>query len=409
MPGYKGVVTVGKPKKELHCSQCSLLLRRAMQTGEGDRICHSCWQEKKRGGVWLECYPDRAADREVQLLEVFCPREANGCLWQGKLADLEEHFQECGEKPNPEFQTCPNEGCGELVPSSEIKYHSKWCPCKHCRRKMLANQSQVGIRKRKSEASSDEVHVHQIKTALSLSGNVLKTQRKLRTKLREALQLSQIQETHPGELLRVNREILACSRQLSQHSCLLEQKLNAFGSACCTNFSELLQMNRRLKEKLNEQSQVLLHGPQLSAYQEMFTYLEELENTLKGHMMKFIQWLKATVAGVSAIPLNHNGWCKRQKVCRNEAKVEDPFGEQARGAWACTIEEKVENLQQELEKQGKKVEKLEETNEMLRNRVAELELLQKPPNIVQGQDDGDPQITRHVFHDCFYKIINGSM
>ena len=54
MPGYKGVVPVGKPKKELHCSQCSLLLRRAMQTGEGDRISHSCWQEKKRGGVWLE-------------------------------------------------------------------------------------------------------------------------------------------------------------------------------------------------------------------------------------------------------------------------------------------------------------------------------------------------------------------
>ena len=22
-----------------------------------------------------------------------------------------------------------------------------------------------------------------------------------------------------------------------------------------------------------------------------------------------------------------------------------------------------------------------------------------------GQDDGDPQITRHVFHDCLYKII----
>jgi hypothetical protein len=258
---------------------------------------------------------------------------------------------------------------------------------------------EVGMRKRKSEA---EVHVHQITTALSLSGNVLNIQRKLRTKLREALVLSQIQKTHPGELLRVNREILAFSRLLSQHSRLLEQKLNAFGSACCTNFSELLQMNRRLIiEKLNEQSQVLLHGPQLSAYQEMFTYLEELENTLKGDMLKFKQCSEATVAGVSAIP---NGWCKRQKVCRNEAKVEDPFGEQARGAWACNIEEKVENLQQELEKQGKKVEKLEETNEMLRNRVAELELLQKPLNIVQGQEDGDPQITRHVFHDCFYKI-----
>jgi hypothetical protein len=85
-----------------------------MQTGEGDRICHSCWQEKKRGGVWLECYPDRAADREVQLLEVFCPREANGCLWQGKLADLEEHFQECGEKPNPEV---PIVCAFEFIPS----------------------------------------------------------------------------------------------------------------------------------------------------------------------------------------------------------------------------------------------------------------------------------------------------
>ena len=230
----------------------------------------------------------------------------------------------------------------------------------------------MGIRKRKLEASSDEVHVHQITTALSLSGNVLNIKKKLRTKLREAYKLSQIQETHPGELLRVNREILAFSRQLSQHSRLLKQKLNAFGSACCTNFSELLQMNWRL------QSQVLLHGPQLSAYQEMFTYLEKLENTLTGDMLKFKQWLEATVAGVSAIPLNHNGWCKRQKVCRNEAKVEDPFGEQARGAWACTIEEKVENLQQ-------KLEKLEETNEMLQNRVAELELLQKPPDIVQGK------------------------
>ena len=49
MPGYKGVIPVGKPKKELYCSQCSLLLREAMQTEEGDRICHSCW---KRGGVW---------------------------------------------------------------------------------------------------------------------------------------------------------------------------------------------------------------------------------------------------------------------------------------------------------------------------------------------------------------------
>ena len=52
MPGYTGVVPVGNPRKELYCSQCLLLLREALQTAEGDRICRSCWEGKRRSGVW---------------------------------------------------------------------------------------------------------------------------------------------------------------------------------------------------------------------------------------------------------------------------------------------------------------------------------------------------------------------
>ena len=45
MPGYKGVVPGGKPKPERYrCPQCSLLLREAMLTEEGDRVCKSCYE-----------------------------------------------------------------------------------------------------------------------------------------------------------------------------------------------------------------------------------------------------------------------------------------------------------------------------------------------------------------------------
>ena len=218
------------------------------------------------------------------------------------------------------------------------------------------------VRKRNLEVSSGEVDAHQITTTLSLSGNVLKTQRKLRSKLQEALELSKIKKTHTGELIRVTRELLAFSRQLSQHSCLLEQKLNAIGSACCTNFAQLLHMNRCLKEKLTECSQGQLHQLELSAYQGMLTCLEQLESTLQRDMLKVKQ-------SIMHIPPSQNGWIKRQRVYRN--------GEPHSGAWASMVEEKVENLE-------KKVEKLEETNELLQNRVTELETMQKAPNIVKG-------------------------
>jgi hypothetical protein len=93
MPGYKGVVPVGKPKPELYCSQCSLLLREAMLTEEGYRVCKSCYEELKRERVWwcfdLSCKPDSAVDEEIAVLQVHCPNSSMGCLWKGDLKDME--------------------------------------------------------------------------------------------------------------------------------------------------------------------------------------------------------------------------------------------------------------------------------------------------------------------------------
>ena len=42
----------------------------------------------------LQCYPDRAADREIQMLLVKCYNHKNGCTWQGELKALEVHVLE---------------------------------------------------------------------------------------------------------------------------------------------------------------------------------------------------------------------------------------------------------------------------------------------------------------------------
>jgi hypothetical protein len=115
-------------------------------------MCRSCYEEIKQSGVWwcfgLECFRDREIDNEILLLEVNCYNHSRGCLWQGDLKNLKEHFDECGKKLNWKFQRCSNEGCGELIPSSEIRYHNrKTCPhrimsCKHCKKKAPANELQ---------------------------------------------------------------------------------------------------------------------------------------------------------------------------------------------------------------------------------------------------------------------------
>ena len=50
MPGYE-VTPVEPLKAGLVCGECQLLLREAVQTEEGDRLCRTCYEEIKRTGV----------------------------------------------------------------------------------------------------------------------------------------------------------------------------------------------------------------------------------------------------------------------------------------------------------------------------------------------------------------------
>ena len=44
MPGYK-VIAAGGLKTGLVCPECDLVLKEAVQTPEGERLCESCFQD----------------------------------------------------------------------------------------------------------------------------------------------------------------------------------------------------------------------------------------------------------------------------------------------------------------------------------------------------------------------------
>ena len=51
MPGYDEVTPVEALKPGLLCLECNLLLKDPVQTGEGDRLCRSCYDEIRKTGV----------------------------------------------------------------------------------------------------------------------------------------------------------------------------------------------------------------------------------------------------------------------------------------------------------------------------------------------------------------------
>ena len=78
-------------------------------------------------------YPDKAARREIDSLEVYCPNRATGCDWTGNLASVETHTSQCPHKG----VVCPNEGCGQTIAAAKLKLHLQECPfrlveCDYC-------------------------------------------------------------------------------------------------------------------------------------------------------------------------------------------------------------------------------------------------------------------------------------
>ena len=151
MPGYDAR-TVELQKAALICPECDLLLRDAVQTDDGIRLCESCFKQilqypnrtspKSRMSIGEEYYPDKAVRREILQLIVLCLHSIYGCPWQGQLQHFECHCRDCKYKP----VKCPNPGCSELLPAEKLDRHVDGdCPfrkvaCNHCREEVAANQ-----------------------------------------------------------------------------------------------------------------------------------------------------------------------------------------------------------------------------------------------------------------------------
>ena len=128
--GYEVVLPNGSEMREgLKCAICAYLLREAMQTEDGQRVCRGCSERKS-----LEVNPDFAARREVKQLQVACSNTQKGCQWKGKFESLEKHLNdEC------EYREVQCSSCDKTLMASKIEVHlKKECPfrkiqCKHCK------------------------------------------------------------------------------------------------------------------------------------------------------------------------------------------------------------------------------------------------------------------------------------
>ncbi|CAI8037746.1 Ral guanine nucleotide dissociation stimulator-like 1 [Geodia barretti] len=212
-------------------------------TGEGDRLCRSCYDDIKKNGV-----------------------SQNGI----KLGEEPDH--DCQHKP----QLCPNEGCGEMISKPEFKTHwTKRCNyrnvnCKHCKEKMIAKDLEAhyvrcpeypvkcercsqsvkksgledhvanhcqfvecscgDIVKRKNWEThfrEDGALFKHMSSLQHLLRSLHSSHRQLYSKLDEKQKLMEVETTATGELSRVETELKAFQSQYENRLTILQKKLGA--------------------------------------------------------------------------------------------------------------------------------------------------------------------------------------
>ena len=76
--------------------------------------------------------PDWCARKDIEKLEVTCPRREKGCTWEGKLSNLGSHQKDVCKLQNPSI-------CGETIIHDEID-----TPLADCT-KMVRQQSYIKL------------------------------------------------------------------------------------------------------------------------------------------------------------------------------------------------------------------------------------------------------------------------
>ena len=110
--GYECNFTSEVPDELMICVFCHLPLKVPIQLSDcGHRFCKSCFDQfvnyAMEKAIDLLCpndrklidrykvFTDKAAERAVLSLSVYCDYVSNGCEWTGELQELEIHKEKC--------------------------------------------------------------------------------------------------------------------------------------------------------------------------------------------------------------------------------------------------------------------------------------------------------------------------
>ena len=139
---------VSQPSDRLICKICHLPSRDPyLSVCCGHIFCKSCLDNVKKATTItnacpvcrdeeFETFPNKAVDREVKSLHIYCTNKEKGCEWQGELNDINNHL---GNSDGCQFEEvkCSNE-CGKMIQRQYLTSHVETeCPrrkvnCQYC-------------------------------------------------------------------------------------------------------------------------------------------------------------------------------------------------------------------------------------------------------------------------------------
>ena len=139
------------PPEDRFCPVCTELLTEPFLSDCGHHVCRECHKRIMATSKTMcpTCQEPNALktarlnkhlQREIYYLKVHCQNKIGskrGCQWIGELRELEDHLNPAKKSCKYIPLVCPF-GCGEQVPSGDMKDHKEYqCPkrqekCKHC-------------------------------------------------------------------------------------------------------------------------------------------------------------------------------------------------------------------------------------------------------------------------------------
>ncbi|XP_078604269.1 TNF receptor-associated factor 2-like isoform X2 [Branchiostoma floridae x Branchiostoma japonicum] len=180
MPGFSVILKEAGTDPKYCCSSCGKLLDEPRQTECGHRYCRTCLEDLTRTGEGKctahkcgetikpgDVFPDKAIEREIEVIPVVCNNVKDGCEWEGVVKQVKDHLSQCDYERLPciheaqgcqksiqrkdlathlqeecAFRTDACQWCKSSFPHNRMKEHQKSCPsapakCDWCGKKGL--------------------------------------------------------------------------------------------------------------------------------------------------------------------------------------------------------------------------------------------------------------------------------